>query len=268
MGGDDWRELNRAWWDERVALHVGSPLYDVEGFKAGRDTLRPFEPELLGDVAGVRLAHLQCHFGLDSMSWARRGASVVGLDFSQPAVDTANGLAAELGLDARFVCADVYDAPAALGDERFDVVYTGFGALNWLPDLPRWASVVRSLLAPGGRLLLAEFHPFSWVFADEDRTLGYDYFQDGPMAWEDEGSYADLEASTANNRTIEHQHSLADVFTCLLEAGLAIDAYREYDYTLFPRWPDLVAEPGGTFRLPEGATNLPLVYALLASAEG
>jgi SAM-dependent methyltransferase len=246
---------------------VASDLYDVAGFRAGRDALRPFEPELLGDVAGLRLVHLQCHFGLDSMSWARRGASVVGLDFSQPAVDAANDLATDLALDAAFVCADVYDAGEALGGERFDVVYTGFGALNWLPDLPRWASVVASLLRPGGRLLLAEFHPFSWVFADEDRSLGYDYFASEALEWEvDGGSYADAGAATANNRTIEHQHTLADVFGAVLGAGLRVDAFQEHGYTLFPRWPDLVRHDDGTFHLPEGATNLPLMYALVASA--
>ena len=260
---DDWRALNRAWWDERVPLHVASDLYDVEGFKAGRDTVEPFEARLAGEVSGVRLAHLQCHFGLDSMGWARRGASVVGLDFSQPAVDAANGLAAELGLDARFVCADVYDAVEALGGEQFDLVYTGLGALNWLPDLERWGDVVEALVRPGGRLLLSEFHPFSHVFADEDRSVQYDYFSDEPFVWHDSGSYAAGEAETSNNRTIEHQHGVGKILTVLLGRGLRLTAFEEYDHTLFARWPDLVAG-SGTFRLPEGEPRLPLMFALVA----
>jgi hypothetical protein len=143
---EEHRELNRRWWDERVPIHTASEFYDVEAFKAGGSTLRPFELEEVGDVAGKRLLHLQCHFGLDTLSWARRGASVVGLDFSEPAVEAANRLAWETGLDGTFVAADLHDAEAALGSQRFDIVYTGLGALNWLPDLRRWAEVVGSLL--------------------------------------------------------------------------------------------------------------------------
>lgn len=259
-----WRELNRAWWDERVPLHVRSELYDVEGFKAGRQTLEPFERRLAGDVSGLRLAHLQCHFGLDSMGWARLGASVAGLDFSQPAVDAANGLAGELGLDARFVCADVYDAVDALGGERFDLVYTGLGALNWLPDVERWAAVVAELIRPGGRLLLSEFHPFSHVFADDDRTVEFDYFSDEPFDWHDEGSYAAPGVETRHNDTIEHQHGVGKILTALLGVGLRITAFEEHDHTLYARWPDLVAEADGTYRLPEGEPRLPLLFALVA----
>ena len=141
-------ELNRAWWDERVPIDVASEFYDVEGFRAGGSSLRPFEVEEVGDVADRSLLHLQCHFGLDTLSWARRGARVSGLDFSQPAIEAARALAADTGLDAEFSVADVYDAPAVLGGRRFDVVYTGIGAINWLPDMERWARVVAELLEP------------------------------------------------------------------------------------------------------------------------
>lgn len=259
-----WRDLNRAWWDERVPHHVGSDLYDVDGFKAGRQTVEPFEQRLLGDVTGLRLAHLQCHFGLDTMGWARLGARVVGLDFSQPAVDSANALAAELGLDARFVCADVYDAVAALDGEAFDIVYTGLGALNWLPDLERWADVVVELIRPGGRLLLSEFHPFSHVFGDDDLSVEYDYFDDGPLRWHDEGSYAADGVATAHNDTIEHQHGVGEILTVLLARGLRLTAFEEFDHTLFARWPHLVRADDGTFRQPEGSPRVPLMFALVA----
>lgn len=264
-----WRELNRAWWDERTPLHVASPLYDVDAFRAGRESLRPFELDLLGDVSGLRLAHLQCHFGLDTLGWARHGASVVGLDFSAPAVDAANGLAAELGLDGRFVCADVYDAVEALGGERFDVVYTGFGALTWLPDLDAWSEVVASLLKPGGRLLLAEFHPFSWVFGDGDDQEGLevvdDYFGEGPSIWDEAGSYADLAAETVHNVTVEHQHHLAEILTAVLSRGLVLEAFQEHDHTLFPQFPFLVEDvEQRCWRLPEGSPRIPLMYALVA----
>lgn len=256
-----WRELNRAWWDERVPTHVASPLYDHEAFRAGASTLRPFEIDLLGEVGGLRLAHLQCHFGHDTMSWARQGASVVGLDFSSSAVEVANGAAADLGLDAHFVCADVYEAVDALGGEQFDVVYTGFGALNWLPDLAGWGRVVRALVKPGGRLLLAEFHPAAWVFEGEDIT--YDYFSTEPFCWDQGGSYADLGATTAHNLTVEHQHTLAEVFSVVLGEGFRVRSFQEYDHTLFPLWPYLEQHPDGTFRFPPGRPRLPLMYTLL-----
>jgi SAM-dependent methyltransferase len=275
LAADRRLELNRSWWDERVPIHVGSAFYDVDGFRAGGSTLRPFEREEVGDVTGKRLAHLQCHFGLDTLSWARAGASVAGLDFSGPAIDAATALADETGLDARFVQADVYDALEALGGERFDIVYTGLGALNWLPDLPRWAGVVASLLAEDGFLYLAEFHPATWVFGDHDYSIEWDYFHDpeGVSFDDDEpGSYADLEVPTRNNATREWAHTLADVITAVLGAGLRLELVSEHDYTLFPRFDDLELDEGFltagvVYRQPAGKPRLPLMYSLRARRE-
>lgn len=263
---------NRAFWDERVPIHVGSGFYDVEGFKAGANTLRPFEIEEMGPVEGKRLAHLQCHFGLDSLSWARRGAAVAGLDFSAPAVEAANTLAAGLALDAHFITADVYEASAAFAGERFDIVYTGLGALNWLPDLGRWADVIASLLTPGGFLYLSEFHPLTWAFADESLAIERSYFHDAEgLAFDDPGTYADLSAQTANNATREWAHSLSEVIGALLDAGLTLELLNEHDYTLFERWPFLVEdretlEAGIVYRFPPEIPRLPLMYSLRARA--
>lgn len=218
-------------------------------------------------MAGKRLLHLQSHFGLDSLSWARAGASVVGLDFSGPAVAAANRLAAETGLDGRFVEADVHDAIQALGGERFEIVYTGLGALNWLPDLSRWARVVAALIEPGGFLYLSEFHPLTWVFADEGLELEWDYFHapEGVSPGDGEqGSYADLDASTEHNATLEWAHTLADVVTAVLGAGLRLELLSEHDYTLFARWPFLERDPDGYYRQPEGRPRLPLMFSLRA----
>src|ERR687895_478446 len=265
---NDWREecreANRAHWDERVPIHVGGKFYDVAGFKAGQERLRPFEISEVGDVSGKDLVHLQCHFGIDTLSWARRGARVVGLDFSGPAVEAARRLAAELGLDATFVESDVYDAVGSLGGRTFDVVYTGLGALNWLPDIGRWAGVVADLLRPGGFLYLAEFHPFSRVFGDEDLTVTYDYFQDAPEVWDQPGTYADLGAETVNNRTYEWLHTLGDVLSAVVSSGLTLELLHEHDYTLFPQWPFLKKSGFDTYRLPEGTPSLPLMYSLRA----
>ena len=266
---NDWRdeylEANRANWDERVPIHAEGKFYDVASFKAGDERLRPFELVEVGDVAGKDLVHLQCHFGIDTLSWARRGANVVGLDFSAPAVEEAGRLAAELGLEAEFVQADVHEAVSALDGRAFDVVYTGLGALNWLPDIRRWAEVVAALLRPGGFLYLAEFHPITWVFGDEDLTVAYDYFHhDEPEVWDEPGTYADLEAETTHNKTYEWNHTLGDVVSAIAEAGLVLDFLHEHDYTLFPRWPFLEKSGFDTYRLPEGMPSLPLMYSLLA----
>lgn len=257
-------DLNRRWWDERVPLHVGSDLYDVEEFKAGRDSLRPFELEELGNVTGKSLVHLQCHFGLDTLSWARRGATVTGLDFSEPAVEAARTLAAETGTAANFVAADVYDAPQALYGRTFDVVYTGLGALNWLPDLRRWAAVVASLTEPGDVLYLVEFHPLTWIYGDHDLAIEHDYFDTEPFTFEDAGSYADEAAQTTNNTTVEWQHTLASILTAVLDAGFTIELYHEHDYTLFPRWPILQERAAKEFVFPDGTPRLPLMFSLRA----
>ena len=173
----DYQDQNKRMWDERVPIHVAGDFYDVPGWLAGRCSLRSFEADELGSVQGKQLVHLQCHFGMDTLSWARRGARVTGLDFSAPAIEAARKLARDASLDARFVCAYVFDAPAALG-QRYDVVYTGIGALIWLHDLRRWAGVVRDLLAPGGCLYLVECHPLTDVFAADSLTVQHDYFHD------------------------------------------------------------------------------------------
>jgi SAM-dependent methyltransferase len=260
-------ELNRAFWDERVPIHTASEFYDVERFLAGASTLRPFEPEELGDVRGLSLVHLQCHFGLDTLSWARLGAKVTGLDFSEPAIAFARDLTARAGLGADWFVSDVMRADEALGGRRFDVVYTGLGALNWLGDIDRWARVVRALLAPGGRLHLVEFHPLTEVFAEESLEVRYGYFHEGPREWpEEDGSYAELEARTEHNATVEFAHPLGEVVSAIAAHGLRIEFLHEHDYTLFPRWPMLRREEGGIYRLPEGTPSLPLMYSLVARA--
>jgi SAM-dependent methyltransferase len=262
---DEWRGKNRESWDERVPIHVSGQFYDVASFKAGEERLQAFEIAEVGDVSGKDLLHLQCHFGIDTLSWARRGARVAGLDFSAPAVETARSLASELGLDATFVQSDVYEAAEALEGRTFDVVYTGRGALNWLPDIERWAGVVASLVRPGGFLYLAEFHPFINVFGDEDLTVEHDYFQgEAPQVWDEPGTYADFEAETHHNLTYEWNHPLGEVVSAVVSAGLTVELLHEYDYTMFPRWPFLVKSGFDTYRPPEGAPKIPLMYSLRA----
>jgi SAM-dependent methyltransferase len=263
---DEWYATNRDYWDERAPLHVASEFYGLEHFLADPEatTLRPFEIAEVGDVAGRTLVHPQCHFGMDTLSWARRGARVTGLDISPAAVAAANGAASRAGLDGTFVVGNVYDAAEAVGGRAFDIVYTGLGALNWLPDVGRWARVMAALTAPGGFLYLAEFHPVHSILGDDDLTVTHPYFHTEPLAFDEPGTYADLDAATTTNKTYEWTHGIAEVLTAILDAGFTLELFHEHDYTLFPRWPFLVREGRDTYRLPPGTPSLPLMYSLRA----
>lgn len=259
---------NRLHWDERVPINVASSFYDLDGFRSGDDALDRFQLDEVGDVAGLDLVHLQCHVGLDTLSWARRGARVTGLDFSAPAVEAATGIAAQVGLTerARFVAADALDAARVLGEHRFDVVYTGNGALMWLPDIAGWARVVASLLRPGGRLYLAEFHPLTEVLDDDTgTTAARDYFARGARSYESPGSYADWTAETTHDTATEWHHTLGDVLSAIAGAGLRIEFVHEHETIPFQRYGALVPE-GDRFRYPDPAVRLPLMYSLAATA--
>ncbi len=265
---DDLVEDNRRLWDERVPINVASSFYDLAGFRAGDEDLDQFQLDELGDVAGLELAHVQCHIGLDTLSWARRGARVTGLDFSGPAIETATAIADQLGLDdrAQFVAADALDAASVLGTHRFDIVYTGNGALMWLPDIARWAAMVAALLRPGGRLYLAEFHPITDVLDDEHgATVNRDYFTRGARSYDSPGSYADWNAETTHNTATEWHHTLGDVISALAGAGLRIEFVHEHDTIPFQRYAALVAD-GNRFRYSDRASRLPLMYSLAATA--
>jgi SAM-dependent methyltransferase len=261
----NWLALNRANWNARVPIHVASRFYDVPGFIAGRERLCDFEVAEVGDVTGRTLLHLQCHFGLDALAWARRGASVTGLDFSGAAVAEARSIAEQIGADdARFVESDVYSAVDALDGQTYDIVFTGLGALCWLPDIDRWAQTVASLVAPGGFLYLAEFHPCADILADDGRTVEFDYFSTQARVWDEPYTYSESEEKLSDPVSVEWQHGLADVVTALISAGLRIEMLHEHDFTLFARFPILQFRDG-QYRFPPEQPGVPLIYSLRAS---
>jgi SAM-dependent methyltransferase len=268
MAEPSWRELNREMWNERVPHHLRARNYDLPGFKAGALSLRAHEIADLGDVRGKALVHLQCHFGKDTLSWARLGANVTGLDFSEPAVQAAIALAREIGVDARFVTADVYEAPDALGGRTFDIVYTGVGALCWLPDMTRWAKVVFDLLRPGGELYLYEFHPLKWIFGETDTPDILDaYFTSVEGLRLGGVIYADARPPPTQTPTIQWNHPLGEVVTALVAAGLRIRSLRELDGDVLRQWPMMVRGEDGMYRMPPGMPSLPLMYVLRASRD-
>lgn len=263
---DDWRALNRASWNARTPVHLKSAFYDLEGWKRGRCSLQAIEIEEVGDVRGKSLLHLQCHFGQDTLSWARRGASVVGLDFSEAAIAAARELAAEVGLPARFVCADVYDAAAAVG-ETFDIVFTSYGVLGWLPDLEPWARQVAACLKPGGRFHLIEFHPFRWIFDDAMEKIVYPWDSRGvPIRSEQTGTYADRDADV-KIVDVGWNHGIGTVVSALLGAGLVLEGLREHTYAAYPVIDGSVEVAPGRFEL-EKLPGVPLMVSLICRRPG
>jgi SAM-dependent methyltransferase len=265
---DEYLRCNRALWDSWTPLHVGSKFYDVDGFKAGRDPLDPVETACFGDVRGKSLLHLQCHFGLSTMAWARRGAHVTGVDFSEKAISAARALASELGLDATFILSDIHDLPRHCTG-TFDLVFTSHGVLPWLPDLARWGKVIAHFLKPGGRFLLVEEHPLALTL-DETAPAGeirvrYPYFEgNGPLRFEGQGSYAEPGAPI-RSVSYEWQHSLHEILGSLLCAGLTIEEYREYPYLSWPSLPWMVQREDGFWELPPDVPGLPLMFSLVCS---
>lgn len=267
-------DLNRASWDERVPAHAESPDYALARFAddpAFLSGVVRFDLPRLGDVAGLDVVHLQCHIGTDTVSLARLGARVTGLDFSAAAVEQARGFAAGLGLDVPFVEADVHDAVEALGGNRFDLVFTGIGALCWLPDIDRWAGVVAALLRPGGRLFLREGHPMLWSI-DETRPDGllvveHPYFErDEPIVWDDGGTYVQTDRTFTRNVTHEWNHGLGEIVTALHRHGLALTMLVEHDSAPWDAVPGrTTVDDLGEFRLTDRRWRLPMTYTLQAT---
>ena len=262
---------NQQLWDAWTAVHATDDFYDLERFRAGGIRLRPYEIELVGDVAGRSLLHLQCHFGIDTLSWARLGARVTGADFSPAAVELARSLAIELGFpDARFVLSNLYDLPDAL-DGQFDVVYTSRGVLGWLPDIAGWARVVAHFLAPGGTFFITEAHPVQQALEDEgvapgELRLRYPYFEHRePITFAVKGSYADRDAEVGEQTEHGWGHGLGEIVTALIDAGLQIEKLVEHPF-LDWKVDYLVEDTDGLWRLPADSDGeLPLMFSLRAT---
>jgi SAM-dependent methyltransferase len=260
-------ESNRRRWDELVPIHAASRFYDIEGFKRDRSTLLPVELEELGDLEGKKLLHLQCHFGLDSLSLARAGASVTGVDFSPRAIALAKEISNEIGVKARFIESDVYDLPKIL-DERFDLVFTSYGVLCWLPDLPAWASVIYEMLDDGGAFLLVEDHPLASIIDEKEAApirIAYPYFSDGgPTRFDVQGTYTDRSALVENSTSFEWTHPLSEIIDSLIGAGLVIEHVHEFPFSFFQRHGSMRMQPDGTWHFPKDCLSFPMLLSIKA----
>jgi SAM-dependent methyltransferase len=268
----EWRRLNRANWDERVGVHLGPRGYHSQDLRAGHGALNAIEEAELGQVAGLRILHLQCHFGRDSLCLAQRGATVVGLDFSPPAIAAARALANELGLavNARFILSDIYAARDAIPEPAsFDLVFITWGTICWLPDITEWARIIAHFLKPGGVLYFAEAHPAALVFDDlttvSDGRPGWfaPYFHEGALEIDEERDYIDPQARLTNRRTHQFMHPISAVVTALLQAGLVLEWLHEHKEGTWRMFGCQTEGADGLFRWPDKPW-LPLSYSLRA----
>jgi SAM-dependent methyltransferase len=255
--------VNRAMWNARVPLHLKSRLYDLDTFVAGRNPLATIERELLGDVTGKRILHLQCHFGQDTIALARMGAAVTGLDISDTALEEARTLAARCCVNANWVRSNVVDHVPAL-DGCFDIVFTSYGTIGWLPDLRPWAANIRRYLKPGGRLVFVEFHPVIWMFDTDFRRMTYSYFNRQTIVEEEQGTYADRGTDIVFESHCWN-HALGDVLTALLAVGLRLDRFSEWDGSPHDSFRNAVKGNDGLYRIKGLEGLLPMVYGLSAT---
>jgi 2-polyprenyl-3-methyl-5-hydroxy-6-metoxy-1,4-benzoquinol methylase len=252
-------EQNRELWDKRTPVHKSSDFYDLEGFLSGKPSLRSIELSELGDVSGKNLLHLQCHFGMDSLDWARRGARVTGIDFSPEAINEARSLNDQIGLDADFICANVYDPVDALKD-KFDIVFTSYGVIGWLPDLDKWAGIIASYLKPGGVFYMAEFHPVVWIFDDDFEKIKYSYENREVIVTESKGTYTDRTAEI-NSREYSWNHSISEVLNALLSAGMQLQFFNEHMFSPYNCFNKMTGEKDKWY-IAGLEEKIPMVYSL------
>lgn len=255
-------EDNKQAWNKRTAVHKDSAFYNLASFKKGQSALNKTELEELGDVKGKSLLHLQCHFGMDTLSWAREGAHCTGVDLSDEAIDLATKINSELNLDAEFICSNVYDLKNHL-DKKFDIVFTSYGTIGWLPDLDAWANIVAHFLKPGGTFYMIDFHPTLWMMDDNLEKIKYNYFNTEVITEEISGTYTDREAPI---KSIEHgwNHPFAEIITALLKQGLQIQLFHEFPYSHYNCFKSLEQGEDGNWYIKGMDKKMPMMYSIKA----
>ena len=264
-------EANKQSWNKRTAVHKDSAFYDLASFKKGKSSLNKIELEELGSVKGKSLLHLQCHFGMDTMSWQREGAHCVGVDLSDEAIKLAKEINEELKLKTEFICANIYDLKSALkvsptgGDLEgaFDIVFTSYGTIGWLPDLDKWAGIVAHFLKPGGIFYIADFHPVLWMMDDSFEKIKYHYFNTDVISEEILGTYSDRDAPI---KSIEHgwNHPFSEIFNALVKHGLQILQFNEFPYSPYNCFKNLEQGTDGMWRIRGMDEKMPVMYSIKA----
>lgn len=259
---ENYLEINKNSWNAKVDTHLKSDFYFVDEFLKGRTSLNSIELELLENINGKSILHLQCHFGQDSISLSRMGANVTGIDLSDKAIKAAKDLAQKAGTDTHFICTDLYNLQNVL-DQKFDIVFTSYGTIGWLPDLEKWAKIINHFLKPGGKFIMAEFHPVVWMFDDDFEGVKYNYFNEKPIVETYEGTYADQSAGIVQEYVMWN-HSLAEVLQSLIQNDIQIKNFREFDWSPYPCFKHIEEFEKGKWRITKFGNKLPLIFALSA----
>lgn len=256
-------EINRQSWNNRTDVHLKSTFYDLDNFLRGKNSLNDIELNLLGDIKGKTILHLQCHFGQDTISLERLGAHVTGVDLSNKAIDSAKKIAKNTQSNAKFICCDLYDLPNHL-DEKFDIVFTSYGTIGWLPDLDKWAKIISQFLRPNGKFVFVEFHPVVWMFDDNFERIGYNYFNSEAIVETQNGTYADKAAEIVVT-DVSWNHSISEVLNSLIKNKLEINSFDEFDYSPYNCFNKTIEFESQKFRIEHLDNKIPMVYSLTAT---
>ncbi len=255
-------DINRQSWNNKTDIHLKSEFYDLEGFLNGKISLNEIELKLLGDINGKEILHLQCHFGQDTISLNRYGAEVTGVDLSDKAIEYAKKIAEETNAKADFICCDIYDLPHHL-EKQFDIVFTSYGTINWLPDLDKWAKIISGFLKPNGQFVFVEFHPVVWMFDDNFEEIGYRYFNSGAIVESETGTYADKTADLTQD-TVMWNHSLSEVINSLIKNDLEMISLDEFDYSPYNCFNKTFEPEPNKFQIKHLGNKIPMVYSIVA----
>lgn len=259
----DYLKINKKSWNQRTEVHYDSDFYDNKTFIEGRNSLNEIELDLLGNTEGKTVLHLQCHFGQDTISLNKMGAIATGVDLSDKAIEKANELAEITKSDVTFICCDIYDLPQHL-NQKFDMVFTSYGTIGWLPNIHKWAAVISHFLKPGGRFIMADFHPLVWMYDDDFKEITYRYFNDEAIVEIEEGTYADKD-STIKEQCVTWNHGLGEIINSLIKNGLIINDLQEYDYSPYNCFDNVIEAEPGRFRVEKFGNKIPMVYSIVAS---
>ncbi len=259
-------DANKDGWNKRTGVHKDSDFYDIASFKTGKTSLNAIELNELGDVSGKSILHLQCHFGMDTLSWARQGATVTGIDLSDKAIDVAKELSNELNIPAEFICCNVYDLKQHL-DKKFDIVFTSYGVIGWLPDLDKWADIIQHFLKPGGTFYMVEMHPVVWMMDEDFQRVKYFYHNEELIHETKDGTYTDRNAPI-HYEEYSWNHSLSEVINSLINAGLHIQLLNEFSFCCYNCFNNMVQGEDGYWRIKGLENKIPMMYSVKAEKGG
>ncbi|MFX0001806.1 MAG: class I SAM-dependent methyltransferase [Candidatus Hermodarchaeota archaeon] len=266
MNKEDYFETNLKRWNELVEINTKSKWYDLEGFISGENSLLPIELDELGDVKGKSLLHLQCHFGMDTLSWARLGAKVTGVDFSDKAISFAKELSKKLNIPANFIESNIYDIPRFL-EEKFDIVFTSYGSICWLPDLIKWAQIINNCLKIGGIFYIIDGHPFGFTIDDKQEPfkVGFNYFSEGkPVYFDEGGAYADSSTDLKNQASYQWDHPMSEIINTIINANLVIEFLHEFPFAFFNIHPDMKQREDGYWEFINLEFSVPMMFSIKA----